>query len=90
MNCLMGPYLIFAAGSDKDPQQPLTTLPTAFPVFLWLPFVRPGSFCCLDADQQRAFSALLGDCIRHLNQGRCPRPRHRGLCMSDGSAGHRQ
>ncbi|XP_055965573.1 protein Niban 1 [Sorex fumeus] len=56
-----------SAGSERDTAPP-AALPTAFPVFLWLPFVRPGCFCCLDAAQQRAFIAVLGDCVRHLNQ----------------------
>ncbi|XP_049633529.1 protein Niban 1 [Suncus etruscus] len=53
-----------SASNEKE----AVPLPSAFPVFLWQPFVRPGSFCCQDAAEQRNFSGLLEDCIRHLNQ----------------------
>ena len=44
-------------------------LPKEFPVYLWQPFLKHGYFCFQDAADQKKFSALLSDCIRHLNHG---------------------
>nr|XP_004658915.2 protein Niban 1 [Jaculus jaculus] len=54
------------ASSEKN-AQPFVVLPTAFPVYLWQPFLRHSYFCCCEAAEQRRFSTLLSDCIRHLN-----------------------
>lgn len=45
-------------------------MPREFPVYLWQPFLRHGYFCFHEAAEQKKFSALLNDCIRHLNHGR--------------------
>ncbi|XP_033293861.2 protein Niban 1 isoform X2 [Orcinus orca] len=55
------------ASSEKENAQPFVVLPKEFPVYLWQPFLRHGYFCFQDAADQRKFSALLSDCIRHLN-----------------------
>ncbi|XP_059987708.1 protein Niban 1 isoform X2 [Lagenorhynchus albirostris] len=55
------------ASSEKENTQPFVVLPKEFPVYLWQPFLRHGYFCFQDAADQRKFSALLSDCIRHLN-----------------------
>ncbi|XP_004688209.1 PREDICTED: protein Niban [Condylura cristata] len=55
------------ASSEKETSQPFVALPKEFPVYLWQPFVRHGYFCFREAAEQRKFSALLCDCIRHLN-----------------------
>ncbi|XP_032459229.1 protein Niban 1 isoform X2 [Phocoena sinus] len=55
------------ASSEKENMQPFVVLPKEFPVYLWQPFLRHGYFCFQDAAEQRKFSALLSDCIRHLN-----------------------
>ena len=49
-------------------------LPKEFPVYLWLPFLRHGYFCFHEAAEQKKFSALLNDCIRHLNHGMARMP----------------
>ena len=49
-------------------------LPKEFPVYLWQPFLRHGYFSFHEAADQRKFSALLSDCIRHVNHGRTWRP----------------
>ncbi|XP_023989554.1 protein Niban 1 [Physeter macrocephalus] len=55
------------ASSEKENTQPFVVLPKEFPVYLWQPFLRHGYFCFQDAADQKKFSALLSDCIRHLN-----------------------
>ncbi|XP_007523890.1 protein Niban 1 [Erinaceus europaeus] len=55
------------ASSEKEAGQPLVVLPKEFPVYLWQPFLKHSYFCFSEATEQRRFSALLGDCIRHLN-----------------------
>ncbi|XP_038205130.1 protein Niban 1 [Arvicola amphibius] len=54
------------ASSEKN-SQPFVVLPKAFPVYLWQPYLRHGYFCFHEATEQQKFSALLNDCIRHLN-----------------------
>ncbi|XP_051003517.1 protein Niban 1 [Acomys russatus] len=54
------------APSEKS-SQPFVVLPKAFPVYLWQPYLRHGYFCFHEAAEQQKFSALLNDCIRHLN-----------------------
>lgn len=54
------------ASSEKN-SQPFVLLPKAFPVYLWQPYLRHGYFCFHEAAEQQKFSALLNDCIRHLN-----------------------
>ncbi|ELR58284.1 Protein Niban, partial [Bos mutus] len=55
------------ASNEKENMQPFVVLPKEFPVYLWQPFLRHGYFCFQDAADQKKFSALLSDCIRHLN-----------------------
>ncbi|OWK08250.1 FAM129A [Cervus elaphus hippelaphus] len=55
------------ASSEKENTQPFVVLPKDFPVYLWQPFLRHGYFCFREAADQKKFSALLSDCIRHLN-----------------------
>ncbi|XP_057170927.1 protein Niban 1 [Ursus arctos] len=55
------------ASSEKETAQPFVVLPKEFPVYLWQPFLRHGYFCFHEAADQRKFSALLSDCIRHVN-----------------------
>ncbi|XP_004468485.2 protein Niban 1 [Dasypus novemcinctus] len=55
------------ASSEKENAQPFVVLPKEFPVYLWQPFLRHGYFCFQEASGQKKFSALLSDCIRHLN-----------------------
>ncbi|XP_057582136.1 protein Niban 1 isoform X2 [Hippopotamus amphibius kiboko] len=55
------------ASSEKENTQPFVVLPKEFPVYLWQPFLRHGYFCFQEAADQKKFSALLSDCIRHLN-----------------------
>uniref|UniRef100_A0A8C0QC54 Niban 1/2/3 domain-containing protein n=1 Tax=Canis lupus familiaris TaxID=9615 RepID=A0A8C0QC54_CANLF len=55
------------APSEKENAQPFVVLPKEFPVYLWQPFLRHGYFCFHEATDQKKFSALLSDCIRHLN-----------------------
>lgn len=59
--------------SEKENAQPFVVLPKEFPVYLWLPFLRHSYFCFQEAADQRRFSALLSDCIRHLNRGNAAR-----------------
>ncbi|ERE73605.1 protein Niban-like protein [Cricetulus griseus] len=54
------------ASSEKN-SQPFVVLPKAFPVYLWQPYLRHAYFCFQEAAEQQKFSALLNDCIRHLN-----------------------
>ncbi|KAM6217290.1 protein Niban 1 [Rhynchocyon petersi] len=53
--------------TDKENAQPFVVLPKQFPVYLWQPFLRDAYFCFQEAADQKKFSALLNDCIRHLN-----------------------
>ncbi|XP_062962046.1 protein Niban 1 [Cynocephalus volans] len=55
------------ASSEKENAQPFVVLPKEFPVYLWQPFLRHGYFCFHEAADQKKFSAVLSDCIRHLN-----------------------
>ncbi|XP_039112547.1 protein Niban 1 [Hyaena hyaena] len=55
------------ACSEKEHAQPFVVMPKEFPVYLWQPFLRHGYFCFHEAAEQKKFSALLNDCIRHLN-----------------------
>nr|XP_012591624.1 protein Niban [Microcebus murinus] len=55
------------ASGEKENTQPFVAMPKEFPVYLWQPFLRHGYFCFCEAAEQRRFSALLSDCIRHLN-----------------------
>ncbi|XP_012934361.1 protein Niban isoform X2 [Heterocephalus glaber] len=55
------------ASSEKENSQPFVVLPKVFPVYLWQPFLRHGYFCFPEAADQKKFSTLLSDCIRHLN-----------------------
>ncbi|KAM8815990.1 protein Niban 1 [Rhynchonycteris naso] len=55
------------ASNEKENAQPFVVLPREFPVYLWQPFLRHGYFCFHEAAGQKKFSALLNDCIRHLN-----------------------
>lgn len=55
------------ATSEKENTQPFVALPKEFPVYLWQPFLRHSYFCFQEAAEQKKFSALLTDCIRHLN-----------------------
>ncbi|XP_031992766.1 protein Niban 1 isoform X2 [Hylobates moloch] len=55
------------ASSEKENAQPFVVLPKEFPVYLWQPFLRHGYFCFHEAADQKRFSALLSDCVRHLN-----------------------
>nr|XP_010589246.1 protein Niban [Loxodonta africana] len=56
------------ASNEKENAQPFVVLPKEFPVYLWQPFLRHAYFCFQEAADQKKFSALLSDCIRHLNQ----------------------
>ncbi|XP_051854744.1 protein Niban 1 [Antechinus flavipes] len=55
------------APNEKETSQPFVVLPKEFPVYLWQPFLRHNYFCFQDSADQKQFSALLNDCIRHLN-----------------------
>uniref|UniRef100_A0A8C2Y4P1 Niban 1/2/3 domain-containing protein n=1 Tax=Capra hircus TaxID=9925 RepID=A0A8C2Y4P1_CAPHI len=55
------------ASNEKENTQPFVVLPKEFPVYLWQPFLRHGYFCFQDAAGQKKLSAVLSDCIRHLN-----------------------
>uniref|UniRef100_A0A8D2B5W5 Niban apoptosis regulator 1 n=1 Tax=Sciurus vulgaris TaxID=55149 RepID=A0A8D2B5W5_SCIVU len=55
------------ASSEKENAQPLVVLPRPFPVYLWQPFLRHSYFCFHEAADQKKFSTLLSDCVRHLN-----------------------
>ncbi|XP_063096363.1 protein Niban 1 isoform X1 [Cavia porcellus] len=55
------------ASNEKENSQPFVVLPKAFPVYLWQPFLRHGYFCFQEAADQKRFSTLLSDCVRHLN-----------------------
>lgn len=66
-------FNISLVSSEKENAQPFVVLPKEFPVYLWQPFLRHGYFCFQEAADQRRFSALLSDCIRHLNRGKAAR-----------------
>ncbi|XP_019593651.2 protein Niban 1 isoform X1 [Rhinolophus sinicus] len=55
------------APNDKENTQPFVVLPKEYPVYLWQPFLRHAYFCFHEAPDQKKFSGLLSDCIRHLN-----------------------
>ncbi|XP_006872585.1 PREDICTED: protein Niban-like [Chrysochloris asiatica] len=55
------------ASNEKENAQPFVVLPKEFPVYLWQPYIRHAYFCFQEAVDQKKFSALLSDCIRHLN-----------------------
>ncbi|ELK16180.1 Protein Niban [Pteropus alecto] len=55
------------ASNEKETAPPFVVLPKEYPVYLWQPFLRHGYFCFHEAADQKKFSALLSDCIRHLN-----------------------
>ena len=65
-------------------------LPKEFPVYLWQPFLRHSYFCFQEAAEQKKFSALLTDCIRHLNHGKSQLPSgpQRGCLCTVGLASH--
>uniref|UniRef100_A0A7M4F5J8 Niban apoptosis regulator 1 n=1 Tax=Crocodylus porosus TaxID=8502 RepID=A0A7M4F5J8_CROPO len=53
------------ASNEKEP--PFVQLPKEFPVFLWQAYLRHSYYCFEDPDAQKQFSAVLNDCVRHLN-----------------------
>ncbi|XP_054240251.1 protein Niban 1 [Indicator indicator] len=53
--------------SEKEVSQGFIQLPKEFPVYLWQPFARHSYYCFAEAEAQRQFSAVLGDCVRHAN-----------------------
>ncbi|XP_067997429.1 protein Niban 1 [Melanerpes formicivorus] len=53
--------------SEKEVSQGFVQLPKEFPVYLWQPFARHSYYCFPEAEAQRHFSAVLGDCVRHAN-----------------------
>ncbi|XP_009882784.1 PREDICTED: protein Niban [Charadrius vociferus] len=53
--------------SEKEVTQAFVQLPREFPVYLWQPFTRHSYYCFPEAEAQRQFSAVLGDCVRHSN-----------------------
>ncbi|XP_064004140.1 protein Niban 1 [Pogoniulus pusillus] len=53
--------------SEKEMSQGFVQLPKEFPVYLWQPFARHSYYCFPEAEAQRQFSAVLGDCVRHAN-----------------------
>ncbi|XP_032948711.1 protein Niban 1 isoform X2 [Rhinolophus ferrumequinum] len=55
------------ASNEKENTQPFVVLPKEYPVYLWQPFLRHAYFCFHEALDQKKFSGLLSDCIRHLN-----------------------
>ncbi|XP_006037074.1 protein Niban-like [Alligator sinensis] len=56
------------ASNEKEP--PFVQLPKEFPVFLWQAYLRHSYYCFEDPDAQKQFSAVLNDCVRHLNHGK--------------------
>ncbi|XP_054837305.1 protein Niban 1 [Eublepharis macularius] len=55
------------ASNEKENAQAFVILPKEFPVYLWQPFLRHSYFGFADPEAQKQFSAILNDCIRHLN-----------------------
>ncbi|XP_069794267.1 protein Niban 1-like [Narcine bancroftii] len=53
--------------SGKDSNQSLLVNHTQYPVYLWHPFQKHRYFCFENEETQQGFSAVLNDCIRHLN-----------------------
>ncbi|KAJ7332667.1 hypothetical protein JRQ81_014847 [Phrynocephalus forsythii] len=53
--------------SEKENAPAVVVLPKEFPVYLWQPLLRHNYFCFPDPETQKQFSAVLNDCIRHLN-----------------------
>ncbi|KAL1774816.1 Niban [Sigmodon hispidus] len=66
-NLLSDKHFPDPTASNEKNSQPFVALPKAFPVYLWQPYLRHGYFCFHEAAEQQKFSALLNDCIRHLN-----------------------
>ncbi|KAG6930819.1 family with sequence similarity 129, member A [Chelydra serpentina] len=56
------------ASNEKENAQAFVLLPKEFPVYLWQPYLRHSYYCFEDPDAQKQFSAVLNDCVRHLNQ----------------------
>lgn len=67
-------FHISLAANEKENTQPFVVLPKEYPVYLWQPFLRHAYFCFQEAPDQKKFSGLLSDCIRHLNHGRAGSP----------------
>ncbi|XP_074859283.1 protein Niban 1 [Carettochelys insculpta] len=55
------------ASNEKENAQVFVPLPKEFPVYLWQPYLRHSYFCFDDPQAQKEFSAVLNDCVRHLN-----------------------
>ncbi|XP_010187897.1 PREDICTED: protein Niban, partial [Mesitornis unicolor] len=53
--------------NEKEVAQAFVQLPREFPVYLWQPFARHSYYCFPEAEAQKQFSAVLGDCVRHSN-----------------------
>uniref|UniRef100_A0A674IIF5 Niban 1/2/3 domain-containing protein n=1 Tax=Terrapene triunguis TaxID=2587831 RepID=A0A674IIF5_9SAUR len=56
------------ASNEKENAQAFVLLPKEFPVYLWQPYLRHSYYCFEDPEAQQQFSAVLNDCVRHLNQ----------------------
>ncbi|XP_030430026.1 LOW QUALITY PROTEIN: protein Niban 1 [Gopherus evgoodei] len=56
------------ASNEKENAQAFVLLPKEFPVYLWQPYLRHSYYCFEDPEAQKQFSAVLNDCVRHLNQ----------------------
>lgn len=67
-------FNISLASNEKENTQPFVVLPKEYPVYLWQPFLRHAYFCFHEALDQKKFSGLLSDCIRHLNHGMARQP----------------
>ncbi|XP_067391255.1 protein Niban 1 [Emydura macquarii macquarii] len=55
------------ASNEKENVQAFVLLPKEFPVYLWQPYLRHCYYCFEDPEAQKQFSAILNDCVRHLN-----------------------
>nr|XP_006135863.1 protein Niban [Pelodiscus sinensis] len=55
------------ASNEKENTQAFIPLPKEFPVYLWQPYLRHSYYCFEDPQAQKEFSAVLNDCVRHLN-----------------------
>uniref|UniRef100_A0A8C8VI37 Niban apoptosis regulator 1 n=1 Tax=Pelusios castaneus TaxID=367368 RepID=A0A8C8VI37_9SAUR len=55
------------ASNEKENAQAFVLLPKEFPVYLWQPYLRHCYYCFEDPTAQKQFSAILNDCVRHLN-----------------------
>ncbi|XP_069460108.1 protein Niban 3 [Ambystoma mexicanum] len=58
---------VLTVGSSDKGLNPLTSLPTAFPLFLYHPFRKHLCFCCSTAESQHTWKCTLLDGIRHHN-----------------------